>query len=84
MSNIVIARRKGRDWYVGGITNHEQRTVALKLDFLDAGEYDAELILDVAGAPAKTKTERMALTRESIVQPTLVSAGGFALALRKR
>lgn len=84
VSHIVIARRKGRDWYVGGITNHQLRTVALRLDFLDAGEYEAELIMDVAGAPSKTKIERMVLTRESIVHPTLVPAGGFALALRKR
>lgn len=84
VSHIVIARRKGRDWYIGGITNHEERTVALRLDFLEAGEYDAELILDVAGAPSKTTIERTVLTRESILNPTLVSAGGFALALRKR
>lgn len=35
---IVIARRKGNDWFLGGITNHEGRELHLGLDFLSPGK----------------------------------------------
>jgi alpha-glucosidase len=46
---VAIARRKGKEWYVGAITNHESRTVEHTLDFLPAGNYTAEIWSD---APA--------------------------------
>src|SRR5436853_5385334 len=34
---ISIARRKGNDWYIGTITNHEAREVKIPLNFLGGG-----------------------------------------------
>ncbi|MET0308203.1 MAG: glycoside hydrolase family 97 protein [Sphingomonas sp.] len=44
---IVMARRKGRDWYIGAMTNEHSRTLQVPLDFLPAGAgYRAELYQD--------------------------------------
>jgi alpha-glucosidase len=36
----IVAKRKGADWYIGGMTNNQEatRTFDLKLDFLEAGQ----------------------------------------------
>ncbi len=36
---IVTAKRKGDQWFVGGITNSNERDIQLKLDFLPAGKH---------------------------------------------
>jgi alpha-glucosidase len=43
---LAIARRKGTDWYIGAITNHESRTITHVLDFLPDGNYSAEIYSD--------------------------------------
>ena len=35
---VVVARRKGDIWFIGGITNNEGRTIHLDLSFLPAGQ----------------------------------------------
>jgi alpha-glucosidase len=46
---LAIARRKGTDWYVGAITNHDARTITHNLDFLPEGNYTAEIWSDAPG-----------------------------------
>ena len=41
MENITLARRSGNDWYIGSITNWDERTVKVPLDFLGQGKYEA-------------------------------------------
>ncbi len=43
---VTMARRSGEDWYVGGICARRPRNSTIKLDFLGAGEYEAELYCD--------------------------------------
>lgn len=40
---LALARRKGRDWYVGAITDHASRTISKTFDFLPDGDYIAEI-----------------------------------------
>lgn len=42
----IIGRRSGENWYIGAITNKDQRTIDLKTDFLKQGKYEIELIED--------------------------------------
>jgi alpha-glucosidase len=84
VSHIVIARRKGANWYAGGITNGEARTVRIPLTFLAEGAYEAEVITDVPGAPARTSIQRHRVSRDTVLDLELAPAGGFALALRRR
>jgi hypothetical protein len=44
--DITVARRRGKEWYVGSITNWSPRTVMLALDFPGNGEYTAEFYQD--------------------------------------
>jgi alpha-glucosidase len=47
---VSIARRKGTDWYVGTINNGIARTVSIPLDFLAAGNYNADIYKDAPDA----------------------------------
>lgn len=44
----AIARRHGTDWFVGAITNSNPRKETLRLDFLEKGNYVAEIYTDAA------------------------------------
>ncbi|MBW3539593.1 MAG: glycoside hydrolase family 97 protein, partial [Planctomycetes bacterium] len=62
---LVIARRKGDNWHLGGMTAGKKKEVAVPLKFLGGGRFQAELYLD---DPEKGPT---ALTyRKQIVSAT--------------
>ncbi len=42
----VLARRSGEDWFIGAITNKDERTMDLSTDFLKPGKYHLEAIQD--------------------------------------
>jgi alpha-glucosidase len=42
----VLARRSGGEWYIGAITNWDERVIDLKTDFLGSGKYRLEAIED--------------------------------------
>lgn len=54
---IVVARRSGDDWFIGGMTNSEERTFELDLSFLEKGKYKLQLFNDGEA----TKTDATAL-----------------------
>ncbi|WP_028296713.1 glycoside hydrolase family 97 protein [Olivibacter sitiensis] len=35
---VVVAKRKGNRWFIGGMTNVKERTIELSFDFLDQGK----------------------------------------------
>ena len=43
---IVMARRKGDAWYLGGMTDWTMRKLEVPLDFLGPGDYRARLFVD--------------------------------------
>lgn len=43
---IVMARRNGNKWYVGGLVGHDARTVTVDLGFLGEGDWKMELFKD--------------------------------------
>jgi alpha-glucosidase len=47
---VAIARRKGTQWFVGAMTNWEERDITLDLSFLQAGRYKAEIFQDGVNA----------------------------------
>ena len=48
--HVVLARRKGKSWYIGAMTNEVARTVTVPLDFLGKGSFTARLWQDGATA----------------------------------
>lgn len=78
-SHIVIARRKGEDWYIGGMTD-AARTVNMKLDFLKEGKkYHALILSD--DTHTTMKSESKLLTSSDDLSINLLERGGFALRL---
>ena len=83
--HIVIARRKGREWYVGGITNGDARELKVGLSFLGAGNYSMETIADAPDADVeatKTAITKSAATAATVVTVKMAPAGGFAMVIR--
>jgi len=82
MENITIARRNGKDWYVGSITNWDARTVKVPLEFLGEGKYQAEIYADAADAGANathTEFSKETVDRNTVLTVRMVSGGGNAV-----
>jgi alpha-glucosidase len=85
---VVVARRKGADWYLAVITSKTSR-IAIPLDFLERGKfYRYEACLDGAGAdpekwPTSHRIER-GVKRSADNIDFVVANGGGALWVFKR
>jgi alpha-glucosidase len=44
--HILVARRSGKDWYVGGLTNWDARDLTVDLSFLGTGSFEADTYRD--------------------------------------
>jgi alpha-glucosidase len=81
---IVVARRKGRSWYVGAINDEAARQVTVPLDFLGPGRWTAERWTDGA-TPAELVRERSDVSAKAgPLTLDLASGGGAALILTPR
>ena len=85
---IVTARKdKNSDnWYLGGITDEQQRTLTLSLDFLDEGSYQATIYRDGDKAawdtyPTAYTIENISVTRDDELTITMARGGGFAISI---
>lgn len=82
---ILMARRSGDSWYVGGMSNEEARDVSFFLDFLGEGAYDATLWKDAADAdtdPTHLELETIpGLNRNASLTVQMERGGGFVLVL---
>jgi len=81
---IVIARRYGDKWYIGGLTGHSARTVTLDLSFLGEGDWKMELFKD--GLNATRHAEDYMRTVEDAsktLSVEMVPGGGFAAIFTK-
>jgi alpha-glucosidase len=81
--SITIARRKGENWYIGGISSERfERTKTLKFNFLPEGiKYKLTLITD--GKHDKDlATQYLVVDRSSSVDVRLLRRGGFAAELK--
>ncbi|MEV1172691.1 glycoside hydrolase family 97 catalytic domain-containing protein [Nonomuraea sp. NPDC049784] len=80
--HILLARRSGGEWYVGAGVSGEARTLTVPLDFLDQGEWAAEIYRDAPGDRilAETVTVSAGGKLDLAVPPN----GGFTLHLRRK
>ncbi len=85
--HIVTARRKGRDWYIGGMTAQEAYETALPLDFLRRGvAYEAVIFKDsptlVDGwRPAIKEVQRV--NADQALKIRMEVSGGIAMIVRE-
>ena len=85
--HMLIARRKGSDWYVGAMTNWTPRDLTLDLAFLGPGSYDAEIFADGPNADRAavdySRSQRRVTAAEKLTVH-LAPGGGFAARFVRR
>jgi alpha-glucosidase len=84
---VIVARRNGKNWYLGGITNWTARKVSLPLDFLGDGEFEAIAYQDVSedgDKPNEVRIESQAVSSTTSLAVTLASGGGVAAIIRAK
>ena len=74
---VVLARRKGDTWFIGGMQNGPARTVTVPLGFLDRrSAYQLELHHD-GGDKHEIKTETQSVKANTELKIRLLENGGF-------
>jgi len=82
MENITLGRRSGNDWYVGSLTNWDERTVKVPLSFLGEGKYEAEIYADAPDSATEathTTFTKQPVDRTTVLDVRMVSGGGNAI-----
>ncbi len=78
--HVVVARRKGGDWYIGAMNTEKARTIKLPLALLGAGKFKAKIWQDGAAPTEVNVTEREVGAGDSI-ELKLAPSGGAAVLL---
>ena len=81
--DVIIARRKGSAWYIGGISAEQrEKTKAIKFDFLPQGAR-YKLTLITGGKHDKDlATQYLVVDSSSSIDVKMLRRGGFAAALK--
>lgn len=79
---------KPGDWYIGGVTNERARQVRISLDFLDTGEWTAEIYRDGDTAHYRddqlsVMIEKRKVTKTDNLEIWMASGGGFAIRITR-
>lgn len=83
---ISIARRKNDTWYVGGLTNWDERQLTLDLSFIGNGKYKAEIFKDGINADriaCDYKKETIDIPDNRQVSIHMAPGGGYAIRIFK-
>jgi alpha-glucosidase len=78
----AIARRSGKQWFVGAITNNDGRKMQLVFDFLpERKKYKAHIYSDDPTVKTKTQVriDSQIITSKTVLQPELLPSGGLAI-----
>jgi hypothetical protein len=84
---VVVARqgKKNGQWFCGGVTDDNARTLEVPMTFLEAGKtYEATIYSDAADADYKENPqayviEKKTVTSEDVLSMTMARGGGFAI-----
>lgn len=81
--DVIIARQKNADWYIGGINaEHREKKKELSFSFLPDGK-KYKLILIADGAHDQLfSTQYMVVDKSSLVEVKMLRRGGFAASLK--
>ena len=76
----VLARRSGNEWFVGAITNWNEREIVLATDFLKPGKYRLVAVADGLNADKRAEDYRKVeteFTRGESLKLSLAPGGGW-------
>jgi alpha-glucosidase len=82
---VVVARRSGKNWYLGGITNWSKRELNLPLTFLEKGRFTAHLYLDESldgQQPNEIREKQQTVSAVTMLKAVLAPGGGIAAVFR--
>ncbi|GAA2309867.1 hypothetical protein GCM10010402_82210 [Actinomadura luteofluorescens] len=85
--HTTTARRSGRTWYLGAITDENDRTLQVPLSFLPPGTFAAETYADAQettwkGDPLPVEIRKTLVRSSTRLSMSLVGGGGQAVKLR--
>jgi len=79
---ITIARRRGREWFIGSMTDWEARELSVPLSFLGEGSYTAQIYSDAPDAstnPKHVTISKQQVDRQAVLKVKLAPGGGNAI-----
>ena len=85
---IISARKKGQDWFIGGMCDWTARDLTVKFDFLDDGNYKATICKD--GVNADRYAADYVIQKDVVVKKNdtvnihLAPGGGFLIRMEKQ
>lgn len=84
---IVVARRRGENWYIGGMTDWVAREFEIDLSFLGEGNYEMKSMKDGVNAGRNAqdyKIETTSVEKGDKIEIKLAKGGGYAAIIRKK
>ena len=84
---IVVARRSGEEWYVGSMTDWDEREINIPLEFLGKGNFIATVWRDgddVNTNPTSLIREEIDVNKANIVRAKLAKGGGHVIYFRPK
>jgi alpha-glucosidase len=81
---ITLARRKGKEWFLGSMTNWTPRDLDIPLAFLGPGKYRAEIFADADDAakyPKNTSIRKETVDSGTHLKAHMAPGGGYAVRL---
>jgi len=81
---ITIARKSADKWFIGSMTDENERELTFDLTFLDKGNYKAILFEDADNPnefPSEVNRKERILTNKDCLTIKLAKGGGFAAIL---
>ncbi len=75
--SVLLARRKGNDWYVAGITAVAAKTMTVPLDFIKPGSYTVDLYRDSSGTAHAIAKQTLSIQSSTPLSIPVGANGGF-------
>lgn len=81
---VTIARRSGKEWFIGSMTDWNKRSLRVPLDFLQTGAYEVEVFgdgPDAATVASSLTVSKKKMTKQDSIVLDLACGGGAAAVL---
>ncbi|HNW77136.1 MAG TPA: glycoside hydrolase family 97 protein [Bacteroidales bacterium] len=78
---LYMAKRKGDTWYIGGMTDFDERSAEIPLEFLGNGKWNLKIYRDGVNADREGTDfilEQYPVDKTTVLKITMASGGGFA------
>ncbi len=82
---IVLAKRSGKEWFIGAMNNNVARTLTIPTDFLPAGKYTLEYWEDAKDAgrnPTNLRKASVTIQAGKPIKIQMANGGGYVAVLK--